>query len=135
MDDDPYHNFVMQCDKGMVNVLSLLQKINEGSFNLVGYRLNDTYCKAIKEALSSNLFEEQIETVLLDNNAMTSLGFNTILEGLTSLTRIRKLVYKNNRLDSELPMAPNGPLRELLLRQEPYNLHFVYGIHMLFFSS
>ena len=54
----------------------------------MGYRLNDTYCKAIKEAFASNLFEEKIETVLLDNNAMTSYGINAILEGLTHLERI-----------------------------------------------
>ena len=54
--------------------------------------------------------------MLLDNNGMTSFGINAILEGLVSLPKIGKLVYKNNRLDSELPMAPNGPLRELMVR-------------------
>ncbi len=68
------------------------------------------------------LFNEKIESVILDNNGFTSGGFNMILEGLTSLERIKKLVYKNNRMDSNVPMGPNGPLRELMLRQEPHHL-------------
>lgn len=50
MQEDPFYTFIKDCDQGMVHVLSLLQKINDGSFNLIGYKLNDTYCKALRNA-------------------------------------------------------------------------------------
>lgn len=56
MNEDPYFNFIKDCDEGMVQVLSLLQKINEGSLNLIGYPLNDTYCKALRDAFASKNF-------------------------------------------------------------------------------
>lgn len=56
MHQDPHYNFIKDCDQGNVLVLSLLQKINEGSFNLIGYSLNDTYCKALRDAFMSKNF-------------------------------------------------------------------------------
>jgi len=107
--------------------LSLLQKIHNGSFNLIGYNLNDTYCKALSDAFKSKNFLEDVDTVILDDNNLTSGGITMILEGLTCLKRLKKFVYKNNKMDDPKPphippTSPNGALTKMMLRMEPFHL-------------
>ena len=122
MEEDPHYNFIKNCDHDMVHVISLLQKINDGSLNLIGYQLNDTYCRALRDAFMSKNFMQSIHTVQLDGNGISSDGINMLLDGIVCLPKLTRFFYKNNKLDSAVPMGPSGSLRSLLLKPEPNNL-------------
>ena len=84
----------------------VFSKIRANTLSLVGYHLNEGYCKAMQNFFNSQSAQEALlEKLVLHANSCTDESFAAILTGLLKNSRLRHLHYSLNDLGHLSNMA------------------------------
>ena len=123
--NDQQVQFFQSCKRNKAMPMSFLQKIQNKSLNLKGYRLTQELCKALRDA--TEMFPNLIDSVVLENNGIKdeigSTGFidnslSIILQALNNQTVVKKFVCVNNAFTPKCFYQ----LHKLLERKSPNNI-------------
>jgi len=123
--NDQQVQFFKSCKRNKAMPMSFLQKIQNKSLNLKGYRLTQELCKALRDA--TEMFPNLIDSVVLENNGIkddiSSTGFidnslSIILQALNNQTVVKKFVCVSNEFTPKCFYQ----LHKLLERKSPNNI-------------
>ena len=109
-------HYFNQSNKGMVAALPLLNRIQNNTLALVGYKMSRGLCMSLKEALRCN--KSLLRNITLDNNGMQDGDMAEILEGLTFQSQCSSLVIKRNEVGEKSLIE----IQKLLWKKKPNHL-------------
>ena len=96
--------------------LPVLFKVRDKKLILEGYRLNSGLCESL--CTSFEIYPELLDSITLDNNGISDVDLAKVLEGLTKLDYLKRIIIRNNIFLE----ASCEVLRGILARSAPNNL-------------
>ena len=99
MANDPQFVFFKECYKKFIPIISIFEKINNRCLHLDGYFLTINHCRAFEQACIQ--FPDALTSLLLKNNGLEDKSTAMIVNGLSYLTSIKKLVIVNNEFGKQ----------------------------------
>lgn len=111
---DPKLNYLLQCNKEFVTALPTMSKIQGKALNLLGYRLSEGVCKAIRTYLEN--FKNAINRIALENNGLArGEELAELLAGVKAQEDFKQIVVIQNTVDD----AATSIMVEMLSRSFP----------------
>ena len=96
--------------------LPILSRISNKTLSLCNYGLNSGVCKGLAHALEGN--PNLFTGIILDRNGIQDEEFADLLNGMQSLSHLKKIVYRSNGIR----MLSIDKLTPLLAKQKPMQL-------------
>ena len=86
--------YYQECQKRGIVPLPVLFKVRDKKLILEGYRLNAGLCESLSK--SFEIYPELLDSITLDDNGISDVDLAKVLEGLTKLDDLKRIIIRNN---------------------------------------
>ena len=95
---DPKFVYLRECNQ-LDLALPILEKVIGKTLALENYPLSSSHCRAIKQVFE--MLSGQIDSIALENCNLEDPDFATVIEGISRLTNLEEIIYKQSSFDTE----------------------------------